>query len=177
VPEAALPEMTNVRIERRIDIPAPLLISALGEILRSIASQQGPWKDFSFHIDLADAGLPDVGYIAIPIALGVGPKSSEANQFPLTISAAHHADSFPHFDGAAGVDASGTSGAALWIGGEYGVPAKTVGAFVDSTLLRGFAQRTLENFADDLVRACRAHIDKQEADYVRYHFVARASSN
>jgi len=163
--------MTSVRIERRLDLPAPVLLDSVGYVLRAIGSQEGPWKDFSFRVALADVGFADVGYIVVPITLGAGPRSTEANQYPVSVAAARHPDSFPHFDGAVGVDTSGTSGSVLWIAGEYGVPANVVGAFVDSTLFRGVAQRSLENFADDLVSACRAHVEKQEADYIRYHFV------
>jgi hypothetical protein len=165
--------MSEVRIEVALNAPPAMAFAALGEILTDIASQTGGWEGFVLHVELGEAGLPDVGYIAIPIGLEVDPAKPGLQQLDVRFRAARHPESFPTFTGAFGIDASGPSGAALWVAGTYDVPMSAAGRIVDATLLRGVAQRALANLLDDVAVACRARIDKREADYARYRMFAR----
>ncbi len=166
--------MSDVRIERQLGAPPALAFTALGEILRDIAAQQGGWEGFALHVDLGDAGLPDVGYVAIPIALDVLPLQPGLQQVNVAIRAARHPESFPTFSGAFGIDATGPTGAMLWSAGNYEVPLQVTGRLIDATVLRGIARKALDNLLDDVAVACRARIEKREAAYARYRLFDRA---
>jgi hypothetical protein len=160
--------MSDIRIETQLGAPPVLAFQALGEILAGIASQQGEWRDFPLHLNLADAGLADVGYVEVPMALDVRPRKPDLERLDVTFRAARHPESFPAFDGALGVDATGPTGAMLWLAGTYEVPLHGIGRFIDSTLMRDLAQTTLKNLLNDIAAACRARIDKREAEHARY---------
>jgi len=166
--------VAEVRIEHQLNAPPALAFGALGELLHEIQGQVGAWEGFALHVDLGDAGLPDVGYVAIPIALEIQPGEPGVQQIPVTIRAARHPESFPVFSGALGIDATGPAGSSLWIAGSYDVPMLGAGRIVDATLLRGIAHKALRNLVEDVAVACRARIDKREAAYVRYRLFDRA---
>ena len=165
--------MADVRFETQLSAPPALAFGSLGEVLRDIASQEGAWEGFALHVELSVTGLPDVGYIAIPIALEVDPVEPGLMQIGTRFRAAHHPESFPVFGGAFGIDASGPSSSILWIAGTYEVPHRGVGKLVDATLLRGVAHRALDNLVSDVSVACAAIIQKREAAYARYRMFAR----
>jgi hypothetical protein len=161
--------MSEVRLaERRVELPVNPAFAALGEILASISRQEGPWAGFAFHVALGDCSLPDVGYVSIPILLSVEPAPSGVNEYFVTIRASRHADAFPVLSGALGVDMSSRTTSTLWIGGKYDVPMGSLGSLMDLSVARGIAQRTLENFLDDIARACVARVEQRESDYMRY---------
>ena len=160
--------MSDVRLQRNLKTPPVPAFSALLEILSGIESQTGPWQNFSLHVSLGDVHLPDVGYLNVPIALKAGAPARETREVPIEFDAAKHAGSFPHFKGAAGVDAMGPTGSILWISGGYDVPLQLFGRLLDATLTAGVAERTLENLIDDLAEAVVANVDQREAEYVRY---------
>jgi len=56
----------EVRLTRSLRIPADLASQALGELLRAIAKQEGPWRGFALRVSFGDLHLPDVGYVAGP---------------------------------------------------------------------------------------------------------------
>ena len=165
--------MAEFRLEVRLEVPPALAFDALEETLRAIASREGPWEGFALHVALADSGLPDVGYIAIPIDLDVASREAGLNQLHVTFHASRHPESFPGFSGTVGFDFTGPTGATLWVAGKYDVPLRSFGRIVDATLLRGIAGHALTNFLDDVAVAVRARIDKREAEYVRYRMFAR----
>ncbi|MBV8488925.1 MAG: hypothetical protein JO199_00245 [Candidatus Eremiobacteraeota bacterium] len=160
--------MSDVRLESRLDAPPALALAALGDILRDIAAQRGGWEGFALHVGLGEAGLPDVGYIAIPIALEVDAPKPGIDQFAIRFRAARHPESFPVFEGHFGIDPTGPSSSTFWVAGTYEVPLAGAGRFVDATLLRGVAHKALANLLDDVASAARAAIDKREAEYARY---------
>lgn len=164
--------MSDIRIERRLRASPAVSFGLLGEILRAIAAQNGPWEGYGFHANLAEAGLPDVGYLTIPIVLSVSPPPEGVRQYAFAVRARRHPEAFPAFEGCAGIDGSGTSGASLWISGSYEVPAGVAGKAINATLLRGLAHHVLEHFATDLERAVDAAYEKRESEFARYRFFA-----
>jgi hypothetical protein len=161
--------MTTVRLSRAIQLPQALAYQTAAEILREIARQEQPWRGFALHLDLGDIGLPEVGYIAVPIRMEVGPSPPEtANQIDLSIEALRSSNAFPKFQGALGADVVGPAAATLWLGGNYDVPLSGLGKIVDATLAHGAAEKSLKNFLDDIARACEARVNKREAELMRY---------
>ena len=156
-----------------LKIPPAPAFRALSEILTAIAEGRGAWQGFSLHVDLGDLRLPDVGYIAIPIRLTAGRPRSETQAIDLQFQAAMQPQSFPTFSGAAGVEATGPSGAAFWLAGAYDVPMSLFGTLFDRTIAAGVANRTLENLVDDLCQAISANVEKREAEYIRYRLYSR----
>lgn len=120
-------------------------------------------------MSLGDLHLPDVGYVAVPITLRAGAAHGETRSIDVEIAAANGAGSFPRFSGSAGIEATGPTGSALWLGGEYDVPLQFLGRLFDKTLASGVARTTLENLVDDLAVAVVAGVEKREAEYARYH--------
>lgn len=124
----------------------------------------------TLRVELRDLGLPDVGYVAVPVVVESGaPKPEARGPCPLTIRAERHADAFPVFHGEIGTDPAGPSSSTLWIGGSYTPPLAHAGALIDAALLSRVAQHALENFlaelADEVTRRGRAH----EINDVRAH--------
>jgi hypothetical protein len=158
--------MPDVLLEREVFAPAPLVFAALGEILHGIAEQSGGWKGFAFHVDLGDLRVADVGYVAIPIVLSIAATRAQT-RYEIVISAARHPESFPVFRGVLSVEPHDSS-TKLQMNGSYEVPMSFLGAFVDATLARGIASRTLENFIGDLAVGVAAQIDKRAAEFMRY---------
>jgi hypothetical protein len=161
--------VSDVRLERSLKIPPVPAFASLCEILAAIAAHEGPWRGFTLHVALGDLRLPDVGYVAVPIDLTAGAADSTNHSLPIEFQAASHAGSFPRFTGTAGIDATGPTGATLWIDGSYDVPLQSLGKLFDATFAAGVARRALENLLGDLAAAVAANVEKREADYVRYH--------
>lgn len=160
----------ETELERELRVPPGPASQALEEILRGIAEEQGAWRGFALHVGLADLHLPDVGYVAIPIALTVHKHSTQPDGFEVSLSAVNSPAAFPTFQGMMCVKADGTSESVLHLDGTYEVPLHLVGRLLDATVVAGVAMRTLENFVDDIAAACAARVDQREAEFVRYHF-------
>ncbi len=160
--------MSEIRLERPLKVPPVPAFIALQEILSAIAAQDRAWSGFALHVSLGDLHLPDVGYVAIPVALSTGGTHAETRAIDLQFTSANNAASFPRFNGAAGIDTIGPAGSILWLAGDYDVPLNLVGRLFDKTVASGIAQRALENLIDDLAVALVANVEKREADYVRY---------
>jgi hypothetical protein len=165
--------VSDLRLQRNLKLPAAPAYQALREILRAIEAQEGNWRGFALHVSLGDIHLADFGYIAVPVRIEVGQEIEGGQSVELRFHAANQPSSFPKFTGSIGVDAMGTSGAILWLGGGYDVPLHVFGKFLDATLAAGVAKRTLENFLDDMAAACTALVEKREAEYVRYRMFER----
>jgi len=165
--------VTDVRLQRNLKIPPVPAFRALQEILHAIAAQERNWRGFALHLSLGDLRLADFGYVAVPIALQVGKQHADENVLDVTFRASHHPGSFPTFNGTMGVDTQGPSDAILWLGGGYDVPLSLFGKFLDASLASGAAQKTLENFIDDIAAACTALVQKREAEYVRFRMFER----
>lgn len=162
------PSVSAIRLQRPLKVPPVPAFAALKETLFGIAGQEGAWSGFALHVALGDVHLPDVGYVAIPIALTVGETHADTRSIDLQFTSANNAASFPRFTGAAGIDTTGPTGSILWLAGDYDVPLHVVGRLFDKTLASGVAERALGNLADDWAVALIANVEKREAEYARY---------
>ena len=160
--------MAEVRVSRNLKVPPGPALTALAEVLGGVSAREGPWEGFALHVRLGDMHLPDVGYLAVPIRLTAGARDAQTNALPVEFEALEHPSSFPRFSGSIGIDATGPSGAILFVAGDYDVPMQLFGTLIDRTIASGVAARTLENLADDLAAAVHAAVDKREAEYARY---------
>jgi hypothetical protein len=160
--------MADIHFEQPAPVPLNPALDALGKVLRGIAGQEASWKGFALHANLGEAGLPDVGYIAVPIQLTIGESTPGINQIPIAIRAASHPGSFPVFQGAIAVEMSGNSASMFSLGGSYDVPLGVIGSLVNAALVRGLAERSLQRFLTDIAQACTAFVEKREADFMRY---------
>ncbi|HZY95502.1 MAG TPA: hypothetical protein VFE35_00210 [Candidatus Cybelea sp.] len=165
--------MPEVRLERRLRVPADSAAGALGELLQAIADQEGPWRGFALHVSLDDLHLPDVGYVAVPIDLTVAKHPNEPRRFDITFKSSNLADAFPTFKGSLSVEPADLGESTLTLRGEYDLPMQLFGRLLDMALLPGVADRSLENFIDEIAAACTARVDAREAEFARYHFYAR----
>lgn len=162
--------MPEVRLERTLRVPADTGVEALGELLKSIADQEGPWRGFALHISFGEMRLPDVGYIAVPIRLQVKKQEGEGRSLDVTFGSANLPAAFPTFNGTFAVEAAGLGESKLVLSGGYDLPMQIFGKFLDMALTPGLAERSLENFIDEIAAATQARVDQREAEFARYRF-------
>ncbi len=161
--------MPKIDLERPLNEPPVPAREAASSILRDIAANANEWQGFALHLNLGELGLPDVGYVAIPVRLEIaGEESEPRHQMKITIHARRSAEVFPVFHGALGVDSSGPSSSQVWLAGEYELPMSGLGAFFDKAVARNAAAKTLENFLTDLAEAIAARVEKRELALARY---------
>ncbi len=159
--------MPKVEYQRLVDVPSGKFEAALEAVLRGISGRIKPWDDFALHLAISDIGLPDVGYITVPIKLNCAREIDASGQFQMTlhIEAQKNRASFPLFDGHCGVSVLNASRCNFWLGGGYTVPLKSFGIFFDATLLHGAADRCLCNFVDDVVEACKVQARQEFSEF------------
>jgi len=147
---------------------------ALEQILAEVAAGTGRYENFALHIDMRDVGLPDVGYVAVPIRLELGEAmQAPAYRVSMTIRSQRDPAAFPVLSGSVGIDARDAGAGVLWLDGSYDVPGKGFGAMVNAVFAGGTADKTLENFLSDLVAAVDARVERREIERVRYTMFVR----
>jgi hypothetical protein len=164
----------QVRLTRTLRVPADSAAEALGELLTAIARQEGPWRGFALHVSLGDLRLPDVGYVAVPIDLSVERHREAPHAFEIAFVSASLPAAFPAFKGTVSVTESGLGESTLQLDGAYEVPMQLVGKLLGAAFTPGVAERSLENFIDEIGAACEARVNQREAEFVRYRFYARS---
>jgi hypothetical protein len=165
--------VTDVRLERTLKVPADPAAEALGELLKAIADQEGPWRGFALHISLADIRLPDVGYVAIPIRLTVKKEPEERRIYEISFNAASLPAAFPGFQGKMGLEPAALGESTLYLNGTYELPLQFLGRLLDATMTPRVAERSLENFVEEIGTACEARVNQREAEFARYRFYAQ----
>ena len=166
--------MPDVRLERSLRVPADPAAEALGETLRAIAAGEGPWGGFALHVSLGDLRLPDVGYVAVPIHLTVEKHSQEPRTFEIRFTSANLPSAFPGFKGMLRVRDAGALGeSTIELRGSYELPMQLFGRLFDAAFTPGVAERSLENFLDEIAAAVEARVNQREAEFARYHFYSR----
>jgi len=162
----------DVRLERTLRVPADPAAEALGELLKAIADQEGPWRGFALHIGFGELRLPDVGYVAVPIRLQTRKRDDNARVFDITFSSMNLSAAFPTFSGTFAVEPGGLGESKLVLQGGYDLPMQIFGSFLDKALAPNLARRSLENFIDEIAAATQARVDQREAEFARYRFFA-----
>ncbi len=165
--------MPEVRLERTLRVPADPAYEALGKTLHAIADQEGPWRGFALRVGLGELHLPDVGYVAVPIRLSVTKNPDAPQSFEISFNASNLPTAFPEFKGTMGVKAGALGECTLFFRGVYELPMQLVGKLLDAALTPRVADRSLENFVDEIAAACEARVNQREADFARYHFYAK----
>lgn len=164
--------MASVNLQRTLSVPAVPARAALSSILHEIADERGDWEEFSLYLNFGSLGLPDVGYVAIPVRLtDLREETESRHQISFTMQARRLPEAFPVFRGAIGVDATGPSNAMLWLAGDYDVPLHGFGTLVNGTVLTGTAAKALENMLAELAGAVSARVEKREMANARYRLV------
>lgn len=163
--------MPEIRLERKLIVPADSAAEALGELLKAIADQEGPWRGFALHVSFGDLHLPDVGYVAVPISLTVAKDPDEARAFEIAFTSANLPAAFPGFKGRLGVEPLPALGeSTLYLAGTYELPMQLFGKLVGAAFSPGVAERSIDNFLDEIGAACVARVNQREAEFARYHF-------
>lgn len=164
--------MPNVELQRALNVPAVPARSAASTIMHAIEAHRDGWSDFALYLDFGTLGLPDVGYVAIPVTVaGVTEKLEPRHEIAFSVQALRSPESFPVFQGALGIDATGPSNAQIWLAGGYEVPLHGLGGFIDQTFARGAAEKTLDNMLHELAEAIEAHVQRRERERARYRLV------
>lgn len=166
--------MPDVNVQHALRLPPVPALSAVKEVLHEIAADQGIWRDFPLHVDLRDVGLPDLGYIAVPVQLELGQARDDMpNALPVHLRAKRNPDAFPVFEGRIGVDGSGPSSSTMWLAGTYRTPRNPMAAFIDAAMMGKVADLTLRNFVDDIADAAQREGERSEIAAVRYRLLDR----
>lgn len=167
--------MPTLDLQRALSIPVVPARSAFLAILNEIAQGRGDWEEFALYLNLKSLGLPDVGYVAIPVTLsGLREEHGERDQVHFTIRARRSSQLFPQLNAVAGIDSTGPSSSLLWLGGTYDTPLHTFGRLFDDTLARGAAEKSLNNMLTQLADAVVARVEKREFANARYRMVFNA---
>lgn len=161
--------MPKVELQRQLSVPAVPGREAASAILHDIEDGAREWQDFALHLNLGALGMPDVGYVAVPVRIKIAREESEPRHLvAFTLRARKSPEAFPVFDGALGIDSSGPSSSEIWLGGNYELPMHGLGAFFDKVFAGSAAEKTLENMLVDLSEAIRARVEKRELAQARY---------
>jgi hypothetical protein len=161
--------MPTVELQRQLSVPAVPARDAASEILHDIEAGAREWQDFALHLNLGALGLPDVGYIAIPVHVRItGEEAEPRHEIKFTLRARRSPEAFPVFDGAIGIDSSGPSSAQIWLAGTYELPMHGLGAFFDKVVAGNVAEKTLQNMLVDLAEAIAARAERRELAQARY---------
>jgi hypothetical protein len=164
--------MPAVDMQRPLSVPAVPAKAAASTIVREIQERRGDWEEFSLYLNLGALGLPDVGYIAIPVVVSdVREETEPRHKIAFNMRARRSPEVFPVFEGALGIDSTGPSNALLWLGGNYELPMRSIGGFINETLAHGAAAKTLENMLSELADAITARVEKREMTAARYRLV------
>lgn len=164
--------MPKVELQRPLSVPAVPARSAASFIMHAIEGQRDGWDEFALYLDFGSMGLPDVGYVAIPVQIqDVKEVLEPRHEITFTMRARRSPQAFPVFDGGVGIDASGPSNAQLWLGGSYDLPLDSLGGFIDQTFAHGAAERTLNNLLNELGDAIEARVEQRERAQARYRLV------
>lgn len=164
--------MPRVELQRSLNVPAVPARSAASYIMHAIAEQRDMWREFSLYLNFGSLGLPDVGYVAIPVKISDVEESLEPrHEIRFTMTARRSPEVFPVFKGAIGIDPIGPSDAQIWLAGDYELPAKNLGAVIDRIFARGQAEKTLENMMEELADMIEARVQQREIDRVRYRLI------
>ncbi|HET6274503.1 MAG TPA: hypothetical protein VFE16_01030 [Candidatus Cybelea sp.] len=163
--------MPEIRLERKLILPADSAAEGLGELLKAIADQEGPWRGFALHVSFGDLRLPDVGYVAVPISLTVEKVPNEARVFAVAFTSANLPTAFPGFNGRIKVEPLASIGESrLYLEGAYELPMQLFGKLIGAAFTPNVAERSLENFIDEIAAAIAARVNQREAEFARYHF-------
>ncbi len=160
----------EIRLTRTLKVPAEPAAEALGEVLNAIADQEGPWRGFALHVGLGDLRLPDVGYVSVPIHLTAERDPQSKLVFNIAFTSRNLAAAFPGFAGQLALEEAGMGESTLVLRGSYEPPMQLFGRLFDSALVPRVAQRSLENFIEEIGAACEARVNQREADFVRYRY-------
>jgi hypothetical protein len=164
--------MAKVELQRPLSVPAVPARSAASFIMHAIEERRDGWEEFALYLDFGAIGLPDVGYVAIPVTIsGVKESLEPRHEIAFTMKARRSPDAFPVFNGAIGVDATGPSQSELWLGGNYDVPLHHLGGLIDRTFAAGAAEKSLDNMLRELAEAIEARVQQRERANARYRLV------
>jgi len=97
--------MPSVELQRALSVPAVPARSAISAIMNEIAEHRGEWADFALYLNFGSLGLPDVGYVAIPVTISDLNESTEPrHEIRFKMRARRSPEAFPTFEGALGID-------------------------------------------------------------------------
>jgi len=164
--------MPSVELQRALSVPAVTARSSISAIMNEIAEHRGEWADFALYLNFGSLGLPDVGYVAIPVTISDLNESTEPrHEIRFKMRARRSPEAFPTFEGALGIDPTGPSSSQLWLTGDFELPKHQLGDLFDEWSERGMAEKTLHNMLNELADAVVARVEKRELANARYRLI------
>jgi hypothetical protein len=164
--------MPQVELQRALSVPVVPARQAAHDIMHEIAERRGDWADFALYTELMELGLPDVGYVAIPVRVSISGETAEPqHELRFRLDAMRSPKAFPTFDGAIGVDGTGPSSGLVWLAGTYEPPVGSLGAMFDQLVARGMAEKSLNTMLDEIGAAVEARVERRELARARYRTV------
>lgn len=160
-------QKTNpVELHVAIALPGILARDATMHVLKAIAAATPPYDRVTLALGLRDLRIPVDADITVPVHAGVE-VSPQRWEGTIEIEAANNQRLFPHFHGTVSVTPNGASASELWLQGTYDVPMGTLGETIDTTFLRGSAERTLMRFLEWLAAEVTRNAIATEREYQR----------
>lgn len=159
--------MTGKPIEVRVPVAlAPLVArQSMLRVLRSISDDFSSKDRWSLTLFLRDLHVAVIGEVAVPIGVSVEERDQRW-ECALEIHAVANEGFFPTFSGTLSVSPVGTH-AELWLMGTYRPPLGALGAFLDNTVLRRAAQRSLSAFLSRIALEMASDVASRERTHER----------
>lgn len=161
----------EIELIREVDVPAAAMSPAVDSILGAMVKNESPYESVHLSMDLQELQMDLGATVSVPIQVRGESRSAGAQHwFDIAIEAAKHTELFPRFWGAILVNPNGPSKSEVWLRGAYEPPFGPIGQQIDATLLRGIAERTLQQFLDRVAGDALAQVQATEREIARAHY-------
>jgi hypothetical protein len=169
--------MPNVDLQRPLSVPAVPARESIASILHQISARVEGWDDFSLFVNFGTLGLPDVGYVLIPVSIeDIEEVTEPRHEIRFKLHARRLPEAFPRLEAALGIDSTGPSASLMWLAGSYTMPLSVVGAAVDRLFSSAAATKSLENMLEELAEATTAYVERRERTRANYRLIFNVGS-
>lgn len=155
-----------VELHVSVALPGALARDAMMRILKAMTDRTPPFDHVTLSLGLRDLQVPIDADVSVPVHTDaeLRPQRWEST---FEIEAENNQRFFPRFHGTISVTPSGRSACELWLQGNYDAPMGALGEGIDTTLLRGAAERTLTRFLEWLAGEISRDVNASERAYER----------
>lgn len=159
---------TPIEMYVPLELPPVTVRDAVMQVMRAVGDHEERYRDVTLRVD---TNLPGHGQVAVPIEASIENRPGRW-ECGIHIAAAKSERFFPTFDGTLSVTPDGRNQAELWLQGAYEPPGGVLGKGLDVTLMRGVAEKSLQEFLSWLageVEECVVKTERERLDQARHY--------
>ena len=160
---------TPVELYVSLKLPPVTVRDALMRVMRAIAQGAIHYRKVRLSAPLEILGG---GSVSVPIEAQIENRPGRW-ECAIHIEAAQTGKFFPTFDGTIAVTPDGADASELWLQGTYAPPGGILGKGLDSTVMRGVAEKSLNEFLESIAESVRQEVERTERERaqqaLRYH--------